>query len=1134
MKGSKSVFIGLAVVAAIILILVLWIIAIIGAMDLTDGCLYRYNFDDNQSISNASKVTNTITLKANSNYTITTSEEASDGPSLDPNAYGKWRNTNLKLDSNKSVKLTIKGDISLCKAYIPKNNLQSLSNKDKDGKLIAIPRVEEKAISPVSLIFDAKTDEWRNIAEMFENDHVVVSILPDKKTNMEDTKIYDSFDKHTKTIDCRAGKTTYNPACGRYSVWDGRDKYVDQCIYIAECKKDCWWNLINLVCDWTPCYQPAYKITPIAYSNDGEYTAPWSDDINNFILNFNRDCNSEHEYINNGDYQKKKYFWFSADTATGLLTRIDSNLSPSNAKERGGYKFAKILESQSLSEYQSNLDKGRGNQDQSSSNKDKDYQGQSSLTGDEDYKVIFNEEYKQNTIGYLQYRFLNKGSFDSNTGGYVLNIRQTKCRHTNGSSAVGDSFAGRGVVEYVIADYGKNPNNSKSEDLSPQKILADKNGSGEVKTGGDEKGYLWLRIKNKDEDYKDSFGQYQVNLESTIAEGGFYADILNPFFEGLKDKIKHASITIFKNMTCYKGAGGEGNCTNFFSYIKAMLILYVMLYGASFLLGIVKINQTDLVIRVVKISLVAGLLNDKTFEFFNLYVFDTVTNFSDDIISNMSGYSMFSDSTSVSNPFMFLNAVMTKIFLSSTFAGQIMATLSMGFGGLIYFILIFVAICIIVMVLLKAIAIYLMAFMAIAVLIGLAPLFLTFILFERTWYLFDHWLKFMIRYMLEPVIMLAGIIILTQLFTIYLDQVVGYSVCWKCALPIKIPFPSIKGVTPAFLDVELFCINWFAPWGFDYRSTQMGMSMQNMVVLMMLAYCMWGYIDFSSRMVARMAGGFGGPSATSMGEKLAGAVGNKALSKIGLDAKSRQEIKKAARGRLDSMIKGDKSNPLSKRGGSDSLDSKMQKGTSEVRGVKQSNKDYSSQKHRSSSFIDSDVKSDASKTNPKNPDTGADSNNDQGGKVTRQNLRADISGNEQGSSSESSIEKKNDGNIGNISQGSSSEDKSSNLSSSSGSESSSYGSSSYGSSGSDSSASGSNKDLSQNTSDNSDTNSDSSSGENTGSNFNENSSDSNSDSSKGDSSPQSSSDEKSEISENKKSNSKVRRPNISDKIDDKK
>ena len=236
----------------------------------------------------------------------------------------------------------------------------------------------------------------------------------------------------------------------------------------------------------------------------------------------------------------------------------------------------------------------------------------------------------------------------------------------------------------------------------------------------------------------------------------------------------------------------------------------------------------------------------------------------------------------------------------------------MGINGVIYFILIIVALGIVVIVLLRSIAVYLMAFMAITVLIGLTPLFLSFILFERTFYLFDNWVKFMFRYMLEPVVLLAGIIILTQLFTIYLDFVIGYSVCWKCAIPLKIPFPSIQGVTPAFLDVELFCFNWFAPWGFDHRSSQMGLNMQNMIVLIMIVYCMWGYLDFSGNIVARLAGSAGGPSATGMGKGMAGAIEEKALSKVGLDSKSRAQMKAQIKERLKTMESADKKMPLDK------------------------------------------------------------------------------------------------------------------------------------------------------------------------------------------------------------------------------
>jgi hypothetical protein len=165
--------------------------------------------------------------------------------------------------------------------------------------------------------------------------------------------------------------------------------------------------------------------------------------------------------------------------------------------------------------------------------------------------------------------------------------------------------------------------------------------------------------------------------------------------------------------------------------------------------------------------------------------------------------------------------------------------------------------------------------------------------------------------MLEPIIMMAGIIILTQLFTIYLDYVTGYSVCWKCALPIQIPFPTIPGFNPAFLNVPMFCINWFSPWGFDHFSGVMGINIQHIVALMIIAYCLWGYIDFAGNVTGRLAGSTGGPSATAMGGSMSGSMEQKALKQVGLDAQSRNQIKAGAKERLANLSKGANRAPLS-------------------------------------------------------------------------------------------------------------------------------------------------------------------------------------------------------------------------------
>ncbi|MDG1436436.1 MAG: type IV secretion system protein [Rickettsiaceae bacterium] len=391
--------------------------------------------------------------------------------------------------------------------------------------------------------------------------------------------------------------------------------------------------------------------------------------------------------------------------------------------------------------------------------------------------------------------------------------------------------------------------------------------------------------------------------------------------------MKSVSVTMFKNMTCYKNTNDADNCVNFFQYIRAMLILYISLYGLMFLMGSVQISQYDIVIRVIKVGIVSGLMNDKTYEFFNMYILDVVTSFSDEIMANMSGYSIYTGVDKISNPFMFLNELMTKIFLSTTFYAQILALLSMGLSGPFYFLIVFISIAIVVMVSFRAIAVYLMAFMGITVLISLAPLFLTFILFERTKHLFDSWVKFMVSYMLEPIILLAGIIILTQLFTIYLDYLIGYSVCWKCALPFSLPFPQIENVTPLFLNVPLFCLNWFAPWGIDYRSSVIGINMQHITVLLILAYCMWSYVEFSNMIVGKIAGGAAMASGTDASGGMSSVMGGSAMKAMGVqpgsfdsvmnDMKGRanQSVSRAgsvASNRVGSAVKGEKSSAYSK------------------------------------------------------------------------------------------------------------------------------------------------------------------------------------------------------------------------------
>ncbi len=87
--------------------------------------------------------------------------------------------------------------------------------------------------------------------------------------------------------------------------------------------------------------------------------------------------------------------------------------------------------------------------------------------------------------------------------------------------------------------------------------------------------------------------------------------------------------------------------------------------------------------------------------------------------------------------------------------------------------------------------------------------------------------------------LLLGVVVMTQLYTVYLDYIFNYSVCWKCSLVFTFPFLGIGGME-AFGGLPLFCINWFSPWGLDNignNSGMIGMSISNIIGLAMIAYC---------------------------------------------------------------------------------------------------------------------------------------------------------------------------------------------------------------------------------------------------------------------------------------------------------
>lgn len=569
-------------IAAIIVCIVMTIIMFIGSMKVTDGCLLRYDPDKGAGVSDS--VSNSFMLDAAANYTLITTEKPNGSieNKYHPDHYGEWLNSNMSVAKDQEIQLKIEGEISLCRAYLPKNNLQQASDLDTNANRVPIPRIEEvsvehgKAIKPVSLIFDAKTDEWRNIAELYNDDQVIISILPNQKklgdipgsVRVDNAFVMvkdgDDYKNKQEVADCSEGKTTYSPLCGRYSIYSG--KYVDECkwhndYYNVNPKIKCPWTCIG-GCAWANsdgkcpgvtvvswcCVKPEcerqggystiYKTAPEAYKDDGSYSFFWSNDTSKLFFNTSLRCTTTDNVptgqcpdpgnystkdalaINSPAYQNNRRFWYPAPT--GLLYRMDSNENPTSAKSLGSkYEFAEV------------------------NTGDEVYEGlNANHDNNNKYQVINNTTSKGAAKQYLQYRFWSAFSdYSKNTGGYVLNIKQTKCRRNNGNSYDDPGFAKRGKVQFIVVPYDQDISTCGSA-CSVSDIDTDANGKVTIKI--DKPGYLYMRILNKQEDYKDSYGRYKIQMLTSMEVGSFTLQILNPLFELLRGKVEDASIKILK------------------------------------------------------------------------------------------------------------------------------------------------------------------------------------------------------------------------------------------------------------------------------------------------------------------------------------------------------------------------------------------------------------------------------------------------------------------------------------------------------------------------------------------------------------------------------------------------------------
>ncbi len=473
---------------------------------------------------------------------------------------------------------------------------------------------------------------------------------------------------------------------------------------------------------------------------------------------------------------------------------------------------------------------------------------------------IVPENISEIKITGLETTINKKFSEEKAHGGFVFNIQ-----HSTSIVTPEGKDQDNGAIEYIISNSDPNTDSydTKDTDQILKKLNSDQ--SNNIYTmQPSESGNLWLRV-HLEEKYKENIenvsGSYNISWSTKKKQEDFITTFFIPTTKKIFDTLENG-MQYIRSMVCVTDKDNISDikskleCKDLFFLLRTLLTLYVIFYGFSFLLGIVEVNQYDLVIRIIKIACIASIINGNIVYLIENYIIDLILNFSD-IILNKIVYNekdeVLCDESSRECTmyfFTFASNFLTKI-TNSLFWNQILGLMgsisnsAQIFGSLIGIIMgmvkvffIILSCALMVLALLETMVVVIASKLFLILLITFAPIFIVCLLFEVTKDFFMQFINWIIFFVFFPIFVVGGMIVIVNIFTVFLEEATSFSICSRCAFTVSVfdffsfilvlfPFAMpiaiiiniiILGASEIeFLnEMVLFCFPYFQPWGHHY------------------------------------------------------------------------------------------------------------------------------------------------------------------------------------------------------------------------------------------------------------------------------------------------------------------------------
>jgi type IV secretory pathway VirB6-like protein len=309
-----------------------------------------------------------------------------------------------------------------------------------------------------------------------------------------------------------------------------------------------------------------------------------------------------------------------------------------------------------------------------------------------------------------------------------------------------------------------------------------------------------IYLKILDTHYEDNSGQYIAVFKS-----GF-ADYKTNFFDSVSRDIKKM---IFgeKNPDGSENLGIVGFIytktianSSFRFFVKFVMIVYVIIYGAMISIGAARLNQFEILSRLSKLILISMLISDPGINFFSKYLLSFFWD----------GAYFFKDLALGRGSESYDNGDILNTVFSVQVLTKLAAIVLSNILGIVYALVFFIAMIYFCYVIFQTYVRFVTATIVLGLIIALSPVYFSFMLLGVTKKFFDIWMRQAFYYTILPLFLFIGIGITSKIIKEQIYVGLGFPVCRVSIFSFP-DFSSIFSPKNEQYSGDTSIISWVVP-----------------------------------------------------------------------------------------------------------------------------------------------------------------------------------------------------------------------------------------------------------------------------------------------------------------------------------